>query len=152
MSIRTTTLVSAALIAVIAAGTALAADPIETRKKTMKAIGGSFGGVLVKMLKGEIPYDAAVAKKAATTLNETAAGIDIAALFPKGSEKGGETEALPAVWSDAAGFKAAMDKMKSTIAAQAGNVDQGADKLKMAVAEIGKTCKGCHDTYRAQKP
>ncbi len=152
MSIRTTTLVSAALIAVIAAGTALAADPIETRKKTMKAIGGSFGGGLGKKVKGEIPYDAAVAKKAATTLNETAAGIDIAALFPKGSEKGGETEALPAVWSDAAGFKAAMDKMKSTIAAQAGNVDQGADKLKMAVAEIGKTCKGCHDTYRAQKP
>jgi cytochrome c556 len=152
MSIRTTTLVSAALIAVVAAGTAFAADPIETRKKTMKAIGGSFGGVLVKMVKGETPYDAAAAKKAAATLNETAAGIDIAALFPKGSEKGGETEALPAIWSDAAGFKAAMDKMKSTVAAQAGNVDQGADKLKMAVAEIGKTCKGCHDNYRAQKP
>jgi cytochrome c556 len=152
MSIRTTTLVSAALIAVIAAGTALAADPIETRKKTMKAIGGSFGGVMVKMVKGEIPYDAAAAKKAAATMNEAAAGIDIAALFPKGSEKGGDTEALPAIWSDAAGFKAAMDKMKSTVAAQAGNVDQGADKLKMAVAEIGKTCKGCHDTYRAQKP
>ncbi|WP_333824204.1 c-type cytochrome [Pinisolibacter sp.] len=152
MSIRTTTLVSAALVAVIAAGTAFAADPIEARKKTMKAIGGSFGGVLVKMVKGETPYDAAAAKKAAATLNETAAGIDIAALFPKGSEKGGDTEALPAIWSDAAGFKAAMDKMKSTVAAQAGNVDQGADKLKMAVAEIGKTCKGCHDTYRAQKP
>lgn len=152
MSFRTTALVSAALVAVLAAGTAFAADPIETRKKTMKAIGGAFGGVMVKMVKGETPYDAAAAKAAATTVAQTAAGIDIAALFPAGSDKGGDTEALPKIWSDAAGFKAAMDAMKAATAAQVANSDQGVDKLKVAVAEIGKTCKGCHDGYRAQKP
>lgn len=152
MSFRATALVSAALVAVLAAGTAFAADPIETRKKTMKAIGGAFGGVMVKMVKGETPYDAAAAKAAATTLSQTAAGIDIAALFPAGSDKGGDTEALPKIWSDAAGFKAAMDTMKAATAAQVANSDQGLDKLKVAVAEIGKTCKGCHDGYRAQKP
>jgi cytochrome c556 len=152
MSFRATALVSAALVAVVAAGSAFAADPIETHKKTMKAIGGSFGGVLVKMVKGETPYDAAAAKAAAATLSQTAAGIDIAALFPAGSEKGGDTEALPKIWSDPAGFKAAMDALKAATAAQAGNTDQGLDKLKLAVAEIGKTCKGCHDNYRAQKP
>ncbi|MDK9698345.1 MAG: cytochrome c [Siculibacillus sp.] len=153
MSIRaTTTVASAALIALVAVGSAFAADPIETRKKTMKAIGGSFGGVLVKMVKGEVPYDAAAAKAAATTLSQTAAGIDIATLFPAGSDKGGDTEALPKIWSDAAGFKAAMDAMKAATAAQVANSDQGVDKLKVAVAEIGKTCKSCHDGYRAQKP
>jgi cytochrome c556 len=152
MNIRVTALTSAALIAAIAVGTAFAADPIDTRKKTMKAIGGAFGGTLVKMLKGEIPYDAAAAKKAAETMSTTAAGIDIAALFPAGSDKGGDTEALPKIWSDPDGFKVAMDKMKATVAAQVDVVGQGPDKLKMAVAEMGKTCKGCHDTYRAQKP
>ena len=152
MSIRATTIASAALVAILAAGTAFAADPIETRKKTMRAIGGAFGGVMVKMVKGETPYDAAAAKAAATTVAQTAASIDIAALFPAGSDKGGDTEALPKIWSDAAGFKAAMDAMKAATAAQVANTDQGVDKLKLAVAEIGKTCKGCHDSYRAQKP
>ncbi len=150
MLIRATA--AAVLVAAIASGTAFAADPIETRKATMKAIGGAFGGVMVKMVKGEIPYDAATAKKAVDTMKEKADGIDVAVLFAKGTEKGGDTEALPKVWSDAAGFKAAMDKMKTTVAAQAPNVDQGMDKLKVAVGEIGKTCKGCHDEYRAQKP
>ena len=150
MLIRATA--AAVLVAAIASGTAFAADPIETRKATMKAIGGAFGGVMVKMVKGEIPYDAAAAKKAVDTMKEKADGIDVAVLFAKGTEKGGDTEALPKVWSDAAGFKAAMDKMKATVAAQAPTVDQGMDKLKVAVGEIGKTCKGCHDEYRAQKP
>ena len=152
MSIRATTIAAATLIAAIAGGAAFAADPIETRKATMKAIGGAFGGVMVKMVKGEIPYDAAAAKKAVDTMKEKADGIDVAVLFAKGTEKGGDTEALPKVWSDAAGFKAAMDKMKTTVAAQSASVDQGMDKLKVAVGEIGKTCKGCHDEYRAQKP
>mgnify|MGYP001765185300 FL=1 len=150
MLIRATA--AAVLVAAIASGTAFAADPIETRKATMKAIGGAFGGVMVKMVKGEIPYDAAAAKKAADTMVEKGKSIDIAALFPKGTEKGGDTEALPKIWSDPAGFKAAMDKMNAAFAAQAPNVDQGLDKLKVAVGEIGKTCKGCHDEYRAPKP
>ena len=152
MSRRAATFAAATLVAAIAGGAAFAADPIETRKATMKAIGGAFGGVLVKMVKGEVPYDAAAAKTAAATLKAKADGIDIAALFPAGTEKGGETEALPKVWSDAAGFKAAMDKMKAAVTAQGPNVGEGADKLKLAVAEIGKTCKGCHDDYRAPKP
>ena len=152
MSRRAATIAAATLIAAIAGGAAFAADPIETRKATMKAIGGAFGGVLVKMVKGEVPYDAAAAKAAAATMKAKADGIDIAALFPAGTEKGGDTEALPKVWSDAAGFEAAMDKMKTAIGAQQANVGEGADKLKLAVAEIGKTCKGCHDEYRAQKP
>lgn len=132
--------------------TAVAADPIETRKATMKAIGGAFGGVMVKMVKGETPYDAKAATEAYDTMVAKAKTIDVAALFPKGSETGGETTAAPKIWEDMAGFKAAMTKMTDTLPGQAGNVGKGLDGLKMAVAEIGKTCKGCHDTYRIQKP
>jgi len=152
MKARSAVLTGAALFAAVVAGSAFAADPIQTRQATMKAIGGAFGGVLVKMVKGEIPYDAAAAKAAAATMVEKSGGIDIAALFPPGSDKGGDTAALPKVWSDPAGFKAAMDKLKTTVAAQAPNTDKGLDALKGAVGEIGKTCKGCHDDFRAQKP
>lgn len=152
MSVRATAFAAATLVAAIATGTAFAADPIETRKATMKAIGGAFGGVMVKMVKGEIPYDAAAAKAAGATMVEKSAGIDVAALFPKGSETGGDTTASPKIWSDAAGFKAAMDKFKTTVAAQTPNADKGLDQLKVAVGELGKACKGCHDEYRIQKP
>jgi cytochrome c556 len=104
------------------------------------------------MIKGEIPYDAAKAKEAADTMVAKSASIDIAMLFPKGSETGGETTASPKIWDDAAGFKAAMEKMKSTVAAEAPNTAMGLDKLKLAAAAMGKTCKACHDDYRIQKP
>lgn len=152
MSSRFTSIVAAAVLTAMAGTAAFAADPIETRKATMKAIGGAFGGVLVKMVKGEIPYDAAAAKAAGATLVEKSKGIDVAVLFPKGSETGGETTASPKIWDDTAGFKAALSKLQDTAAAQAPNVDKGLDQLKVAVAELGKTCKNCHDTYRIQKP
>ncbi len=152
MSIRATTLAAAAMIAAVAGTAAFAADAIETRKATMKAVGGAFGGVMVKMVKGEIPYDAAAAKAAAATIVEKANGFDVAALFPKGSETGGDTTASPKIWADMAGFKAGMEKFKVAAAAQAPNADKGLDQLKAAVGELGKSCKGCHDEYRIPKP
>lgn len=152
MTFRAASLVTTLVVAALAGGAAFAADPIETRKATMKAIGGAFGGVMVKMVKGETPYDAAAAKAAGATMLEKANSIDIATLFPKGSETGGDTTASPKIWSDAAGFKAALDKLKTTVAAQAPNADKGLDQLKVAVAEMGKACKGCHDEYRIPKP
>lgn len=152
MKMRVATLTAAVVAAALAGGAAFAADPIETRKATMKAIGGAFGGVMVKMVKGEIPYDAAAAKAAGATIVEKAAAFDTVALFPKGSETGGDTTASPKIWADQAGFKAAYDKFKAAAAAQTPNADKGLDQLKVAVAELGKTCKGCHDDYRIQKP
>ena len=147
-----TKLVTAALVTTaLGLSTAFAADPIETRKATMKAIGGAFGGVMVKMVKGEIPYDAKAAKDAYDTMVAKAKTIDIAAMFPKGSETGGETTASPKIWEDPAGFKVAMAKMADTLPGQADNVGKGLDGLKAAVGEIGKTCKGCLDTYRVEK-
>ncbi len=140
----------AALAVAALATAAFAADPIETRKATMKAMGGAMGG-MVKTIRGEVPYDAAAAKAAGATLAEKSASIDVAALFPKGSETGGDTEALPKIWSDPADFAAALDKMKKTVATEAPKFDKGADAMKAAVAEIGKTCKGCHDEYRVKK-
>jgi cytochrome c556 len=152
MSIRATVFATAAIAAAIATGTAFAADPIETRKATMKAVGGAFGGVLVKMVKGETPYDAAAAKAAAATIVEKANAFDVAAFYPKGTETGGDTSASPKIWADMAGFKSGVEKFRVAAAAQAPNADKGLDQLKAMVGELGKSCKGCHDEYRVQKP
>jgi len=91
----------------------------------MKAVGGSLG-TLVKMVKGEESYDSAKAKAAVETIAAKAKGFD--AMFPAGTEKGGETEAAATIWSDTAGFKAALAKLETTAAAQ----------VAVRVADVGQ--------------
>ena len=132
------------------AGTAFAAgDVIKERQDKMKAIGGAMGKVLVKMVKGEEPYDAAKAKAAVETMGASIKGFTD--LFPAGSEKGGDTEAAPKIWSDMAGFKAAAAKLEQVASVQAANAGKDLDGLKAAVGALGATCKGCHDEYRVKK-
>lgn len=151
MTITKTGLTALVLAGVVASATAFAADPIETRKATMKAIGGAFGGVMLKMVKGQKPYDAKEAEAALQTMIAKAGTFDVDTLFPKGSGTGGDTAASPKIWTDGAGFRAAMAKMKETLPAQADNVGKGVGGLKVAIAAIGRTCKSCHDDYRLER-
>ena len=144
----------AALAAVAISTAAFAeADAIKSRQTAMKAVGGAMGDTLVKMIKGEIPYDSAKASAALAVMSASAKGFDD--LFPKGSETGGEpgheTAATPKIWSDTAGFKTALNTLKTTIKAQEAAVATDLDGVKAAVNELGKACKGCHDTYRVKK-
>mgnify|MGYP006184679683 FL=1 len=70
--------------------------------------------------------------------------------FPAGSDKG-DTKALPAIWTDMAGFQAASkasDMAYDKLAVAAGSGDQAA--LAAAFADTGKTCGACHDKFRAK--
>lgn len=73
--------------------------------------------------------------------------------FPAGSgPEAGKTRALPAIWSKPADFKAAMRMFsdaapKLKAAADSGNVAA----LKAAYGEVGKSCKNCHDQFRAEE-
>jgi cytochrome c556 len=146
-----------ALAAVVAATLAFgtigavwaAGDPIAERKALMKANGGAFGGVMVKMAKGETAYDAAAVKAALAKIDEDAKGF--AALFPKGSETGGETAASPKIWEDPKGFQAELAKLRTVVAAQSMAAGTDLAGLKVAVGEIGKVCSSCHETYRIKK-
>jgi len=71
-------------------------------------------------------------------------------MFPAGSDKG-ETRALPAVWTDWAGFQAASKASdaaydKLAVAAGSGN----AEALATAFADVGKTCGACHQKFQAK--
>ena len=136
-----------ALSALALASSAAFADPIADRKALMKERGGAMGQ-LAPMVKGEKPYDAAAAMAAFESLHANGEKFDIDALFPAGSETG-DTKALPKIWEDMAGFKAAEEKFEAAVAAAIAAKPQDVDALKQVFGPIGASCGGCHQTYRA---
>ncbi len=72
-------------------------------------------------------------------------------LFPRGTEHGDNTKALPAVWSDRAGFETAGQRLieaaeKLRAAAKANDTAAFAAEVK----DVGAACKACHDKFRAK--
>lgn len=75
---------------------------------------------------------------------------ELGILFPAGS--GGEdSHALPAIWEDPEGFQEAIDSARQAGAALSEAATTGDSKTVMtAFAAVGKSCKGCHETYRKE--
>lgn len=139
-------LVPAAVIMGLSASLAFA-GPIEDRQAAMKQNGKAMG-MLVPMIKGEKPYDAAVVKEAATILVED--GKKAAASFPEGSDTGPpETYVKAEIWSDPEGFKEAFDKAIAAAEALAMTTDEAS--FKAAFPAVGASCGGCHEKYRRPK-
>lgn len=136
----------AVLLAALAAlpTAALAQDPIADRKAEMKKNGAAFS-LVVKMTRGQEPYDSAKAKAAFETIAADLDGFENR--FPAGSDKG-DTRATAKIWEDMAGFKAAVTKAREIAKTNAEVAAKDADSLKTAVGAMGGQCQSCHDTYR----
>ena len=133
----------------IAATTSLAAMMSVQEKRTavMKGLGGHMKA-LSAVAKGEMEASEATVVHA-IAIGEIA--NTVALLFPEGSG-GGDSRALPKIWSDWAGFEKAADDLSAAApglieAAKSG--DKG--KIGAALGAVGKTCGGCHKPYRAEK-
>lgn len=141
--------VAAAILTAMGAGAVVAADePQVVRQEMMKKVGGAMGA-LAGIAKGEKPYDAEVVKTALTTMDQVSKTFP--EYFPAGSETGHETEASPKIWENMADFTAkshAFGKEAETVLA-ALPADQAA--VGAALGPIGKSCGGCHETYRIKK-
>jgi cytochrome c556 len=121
-------------------------DPIAVRQAVMSLQNSDFAYIrAVVAAKGDVkPLEGparAIVKSAAV----------IPTLFPKGSETGGDTKALPEIWSDSAGFQKialALGQAATKLAtdAKAGDADAVAADTKM----LGEQCGACHKTYRAK--
>ncbi len=121
-------------------------DPIAVRQAGYDLQGGDFAYIrAVVQAKGDVkPLEVpakAIAKWTAV----------IPTLFPKGTETGGDTKALPEIWSDPAGFRkiamAANDAAtKLAVDAKAGDADGVAADAKL----LGEQCGACHKAYRAK--
>jgi cytochrome c556 len=128
---------------------AATADPIADRKALMKA-NGKAAGQLAAIAKGEAPFDAAAVLAALTTLNDDAQKLDVATLFPAGSDKG-DTTASPKIWEDMAGFQAKVDKFKTDAAAALAAPPADVDGVKATLGVLGQNCGGCHEAFRVKK-
>lgn len=71
------------------------------------------------------------------------------ALFPAGSEKGGDTKARPEIWMSMDDFEVRLTDLGAkaqTLAAAAAAGDQTG--VAAAFRALGGACKGCHDEYK----
>lgn len=121
-------------------------DPIETRQAGQDLMAADFGGIrAVITLKGDVKTLEKPADALARWMKQ------FPSQFPPGSDTGHNTKALPAVWSDSAGFQKVADEFveaadKLSSLAKAGDTDGVAAQVKV----VGDACGTCHKTYRAR--
>ncbi len=111
-------------------------------------------GILGAMAKGEADYDAEAASAAADNLL-AAVSMNQSAMWPPGSHNEDaanlENRSLPKIWEtypEIAEKGKALGKAATDLQAVAGD---GLDALKGGMGAAGKSCKGCHDDFRAKK-
>ena len=139
-------LAAVVLLAGAGAARAQAPDPIALRQAVFDLNSGTFG--LARTIVAN-KLDVKPIENPARGMARWAALIP--SMFPKGSEKGGDTKALPEIWSDPAGFKKAADEfaaasIKLADAAKAGD----ADAVAAATKAVGDSCGACHKAFRAK--
>ena len=101
------------------------------------------------MVKGKIPFDAAIFADKAKGL-ATAASLDLTEGFPEGSRE--DSDAKPEIWQDWNKFVAAA----KTMGDESGKLARLAQSGDMAaigaqVKAVGKSCGGCHKPFRKPK-
>ncbi|MEM1113887.1 MAG: cytochrome c [Pseudomonadota bacterium] len=122
--------------------------PQSYRQSYFALIAGNFGP-LVSMIKGEMPWDDAMAESFASDLDDLG-DMNIMRAFGPGSDKG-TTRAKPEIWENMADFNAKMDDMQAAISAIEDAAESGDRKaIAGAVGAAGKTCKACHDEYKSK--
>lgn len=135
---------AAALGMTMVAGAAFA-DIVDERVKGFKAHVENLKAVKAAVESGNAS-DAVVPAEAMVVYAKT-----IPSLFPEGSGTG-DTRALPAIWSDWAGFeKAAADHVDAVVELQAAAESGDAAALGEQLKATGATCGACHKAYRAEK-
>ncbi len=119
---------------------------MEERHENYERIGDAMK-VATRQLRGDSP-DLAEVRTAATTIATLAPQIP--SWFPAGTGPDvGETEALAEIWQEPEDFATkarALERNSAAFQAAAQGEDLAA--IRAAHAELGKSCKACHDLYR----
>ncbi len=119
------------------------------RMEAMKEIGKSMKSIAA-MVKGDTAFDGAAVQASADVIAEHAKHMPH--MFPEGSlDK--PTEALPVIWTQWDRFTEIAGKLNSDAQAlgEAGKSASSAKDILPQLAEVGKSCKACHQDYRLAK-
>ena len=107
-------------------------------------------GVILKTVKGEIPYNQAAIDDAVAQL-EASVG-KIATVFtpnPKQNVVNATYGASQKIWQNKADFDSKIPPVAKAIADVKGKIKDSAS-LKVAYDAIQEKCTGCHETYRVK--
>src|SRR5258707_5333461 len=116
----------------------------------MRAQGKSMYGVLLKTVKGEIPYDQKAVDAAIADLEKSVPTIStVFATKPKEDVVNATYGAKQSSWKNKADFDAKIPPVSKAIAEVKGTVKDAAS-LKVAFDAIQEKCTGCHETYRVK--
>ncbi|MFL5303414.1 MAG: c-type cytochrome [Anaeromyxobacteraceae bacterium] len=141
---------------VAAAAQAKPEEAIRARQSIMRVIALNFGP-LGKMGSGDVAFNKDVFQANAARV-EALWAMNPGQFFVPGSDKpvtGAKiatfTDAKPEIWSQHDKFKAAAERTTQQIAGLAQAARTGDEKaMRAAAGEVGKSCKGCHDDFRAK--
>lgn len=119
------------------------------RHEGMEDIGDAFK-LLSREMKADAPNLAAVRSSAATVAR---LAPEVSRWFPPGTGPDvGKTRAKPEIWQKPEDFAAKTRAFQAAARAFDGTARAGdVAAIKASFGEVGKTCKACHDPYRAEK-
>ena len=146
-------LVAAAVaIGVSIAGNALAQakpDVLVKQRQAVMTLQGKYFGPIAGMATGKAPYNAEVASRSATYLE------NLAQMAWDGfheSTKGEKSRALPAIWEQKAKFDQYAQQLQAETA-KLGQAARAKDEagVKQQFQTVLKSCNGCHDDFRTKQ-
>lgn len=136
-------------ILVLGAGAVMAQQEIAVQQDNlMRSQAKSLYTVILKMTKGDIPYNQKAVDEAITSLEADVAKI--AKTFevnPKQDVVNATYGASPKVWQNKADFDSKIPPVQKAIADVKGKITNLAS-LKTAYTAINDRCTDCHETYR----
>ncbi|MGQ7844366.1 c-type cytochrome [Granulosicoccus sp. 3-233] len=110
-------------------------------------------GILSDMAKEKIPYDADIASEAANNLS-AAANLGQSQFWPAGSDNETDgnmaTRAKPEIWETYPAITEKAAALSDAVAALVPVAGSGLGELQGAIGDVGASCKGCHDDFRAK--
>ncbi len=105
--------------------------------------------IVVKMMRGMAPFDAAKVDAAFAQWGDTAKKLP--ALFPDTSKTGQRTRASSKIWVTKTDFDAKAAAFGKVVAENREKAKGSLDGLRAAIPAVGNTCDACHKDYRLSR-
>jgi cytochrome c556 len=136
-------------ILLLGAGAVMAQQEIAVKQDNlMRGQAKSLYNVMLKMVKGEIPYNQAAVDAAIKDLEASVPTIaTVFATNPKQDVVNATYGASQKIWQNKADFDSKIPPVVKAIADVKGKI-KDVDSLKAAYTSINDRCTDCHETYR----